>query len=362
MMFSGRLSIIACLILLLAATAHGQKQHAPVRSDIPYGQKLNPQAEEPVFAVCSKQGMRVLVSRDDGKTWRQTFLGTDSLEDGGWHGNFAVYGMAATNGVIGIFSGWGSPGVYIGSDDAVHWSHLNPEGQRPASVWDAAAGNGVMLTSADQWRGFTTSEKDFTEWKQHRVKELLGDGRTHHMICGFSEYENGSFIVVGDNRHVFYSHDNGASWEHSQIPESAGDRQEAVASGEGITVVSFKDRIARTADGGATWTVHESGLKGWGNSWRGLSFVRGEFWLTAKKGSHGRRSKDGIHWQDLPKGTPGGRFVEGESGTLVNVERGRYDIKRSEDGVTWESVFEAPSEDVSWDTTFAVYQRVNRAK
>ncbi|MCA9165549.1 MAG: hypothetical protein KDA62_21315, partial [Planctomycetales bacterium] len=77
-----------------------------------------------MFAVCSKQGMRILVSRDDGQTWKQTFLGTDSLEDGGWHGTFAVYGMAATKGVIGVFSGWGTTGVYIGSDDGERWTHL----------------------------------------------------------------------------------------------------------------------------------------------------------------------------------------------------------------------------------------------
>jgi hypothetical protein len=28
---------------------------------------------------------------------------------------------------------------------------------------------------------------------------------------------------------------------------------------------------------------HETGLKGRRKSWRGLSFVRGEFWLAAKK-------------------------------------------------------------------------------
>ena len=33
-----------------------------------------------------------------------------------------------------------------------------------------------------------------------------------------------------------------------------------------------------------------------GLSWRGLSAVQGEFWLTAKNGKSARRSKDGITW------------------------------------------------------------------
>ena len=210
----------------------------------------------------------------------------------------------------------------------------------------------------------TSSSDAFAAWNAHKVREMLGeDGKTHHMIAGYGDYEGGRFIIIGDNQHVFYSADNCQTWSHSRIPEEAGGGQEVIAYGNGIFVCSFKDgRIARSADGGATWTVHESGLKGWGQSWRGLSFVKGEFWLTAQKGSHARKSKDGVSWEDLPKSTPGGRFVESDGGTLINVERRRYDIKRSEDGVTWESVFTAPVEDVSWDTAFAVWGKVNRVK
>jgi photosystem II stability/assembly factor-like uncharacterized protein len=306
--------------------------------------------------------MRVLVSRDDGRTWRQTFLGTDSLEDGGWHGAFAVYGMAFTEGVIGVFAGWGAPGLYIGSDDGVNWSHLNARPTKLGSVWGAAAGQGRFLTSADQWRGMSSATHPFTDWTVHGVKDLLAGGKTHHMICGHGAYRGGRFLVVGDNHHVFHSADGGRSWQHGRIPEEAGTGQEVVAFGNDVFVVSFKDRVARSADGGATWTVHDPGLKGWGKAWRGLSFVRGEFWLTAKKGSHARRSRDGITWQDLPKSTPGGSFVESATGTLINVERSRYDIRRSPDGVTWKSVFTAPKEDVSWDTTFAVYGKLNRVR
>jgi hypothetical protein len=353
---------VAFTVIALATPTFAQDKHVKVRDDIPFGGSLQPRMEEPIFAVCSKQGMRVLVSRDDGKSWNQTFLGTDSLEDGGWHGTFAVYGMASTRGVIGVFSGWGTPGVYIGSDDGVHWTHLNKEPAKLGSVWGAAGGNGILLTSADQWRGMTSSDTTASNWNVHSLKTLLDGGKTHHMISGFGDYEVGRFIVIGDNQHVFYSDDNCQSWKHSRIPESPEKGQDVIAYGNKVFLCSFKDHVARSADGGATWTLHEHGLKGWGNSWRGLSFVKGEFWLTAQKGSHGRRSRDGITWKNLPKSTPGGRFVESESGTIINVERRRYDIHRSEDGVTWETVFQAAKEDVTWDTAFAVYEKVNSLK
>lgn len=99
-------------------------------------------------------------------------------------------------------------------------------------------------------------------------------------------------------------------------------------------------------------------------AWRGLSFVNGEFWITGRNGG-GRRSSDGANWEDLPAETPAGRFVQSPGGTIINVARGRYDIKRSTDGRSWETVFTAPEgkseeKDVTWDTAFAVYGKVNK--
>ena len=100
-------------------------------------------------------------------------LATDSREDGGWHGNYSVYGMAYTEGVIGVFSGWGTPGIYIGSDDGITWSHLNKEPAKLGSVWGATGGKGVMLTGADQWRGITSSSKNHANWRKHSLKLSL---------------------------------------------------------------------------------------------------------------------------------------------------------------------------------------------
>ena len=357
--------LVGSLFSLSISVVAQNPKFAPVRTDIPMGGKLSPKEEEPVFAICSKQGMRVLVSRDDGKNWKQTFLATDSREDGGWHGNYSVYGMAYTEGVIGVFSGWGTPGIYIGSDDGVNWSHLNKESAKLGSVWGAAGGKGVMLTGADQWRGITSSSDTHANWRKHSLKDLLDGGKTHHVICGFGDFKGGRFLAIGDNRHVFVSDDLCKSWKHSRIPEGVGDRgQEAIAYGNNVFVCSFKEKAARSLDGGVTWTLHDHGVKS--ASWRGLSFVNGEFWLTGRNGG-GRRSKDGATWEDLPTQTPAGRFAQSPNGTIINVARGRYDVKRSTDGKNWEIVFAAPTsaadeKNITWDTAFAVYGKVNKPR
>lgn len=357
-------SLVSCLLTFVLGFhfSHAQQKRAPLNEKIPLGGKLEPKQEVPVFAVSSKQGMRVLVSWDDGKHWKQTFLATDHLEDGGWHGNYAVYGMAYTEGVIGVFSGWGAPGIYIGSDDGVTWSHLNSAEANLGSVWGATGGKGVMLTSADQWRGITSSGKGHAEWSKHSLKDLLNGGKTHHIISGYGDYKGGRFLAIGDNRHVFYSDDLCKTWKHSMLPDEVGDRgQDVIAYGNGIFLCSCDVGVARSADGGETWTLHKTGLPA-RKSWRSLSFVNGEFWMTTRLGKQAIRSKDGITWKPLPKGTPGGRFVQSETGAIINVERGRYEIFRSTDGLKWETVFIPPAKDVSWDTAFAVYGKVNAAK
>jgi hypothetical protein len=72
-----RTPLILTLGLLAAAfsPAHAQKRE-PITIEAPYFAKLEPKPEQPVFAVCSKQGMRILLSRDDGKTWKQVYVAT----------------------------------------------------------------------------------------------------------------------------------------------------------------------------------------------------------------------------------------------------------------------------------------------
>jgi hypothetical protein len=354
-----RLALTLVLFAATALPAFAQKQREMLTADAPYFAKVEPKPEQPVFAVCSKQGMRILVSRDDGKTWRQVFLGTESLEDGGWHGSFAVYGMTYTGGVLAAFSGWGAQPNFIGSVDGEKWGYLHAQGAGPGKTypWDAAAGKGVMLMTGSSYQPMALATQ-FTDWKTIPVGKLLEAGKTHHMVVGYGDFGKGTFITIGDGGHVLYSHDLGATWAHTTMPSEAGKGQDGVVFGNGVFVCAFESVVARSTDGGKTWTTHPHGL-GSKPSWRSLSFVKGEFWLTSKGGKSARRSEDGIEWSDLPAGTPGGRFIEAETGTIINVERDRYDIRRSTDGgKKWDVVFTAPAKDVSWGLALGVYGKV----
>ena len=117
MVKKGIISVFAQFFILLCTVAQNPK-FAPVRTDIPMGGKLSPKEEEPVFAICSKQGcaslFRGMTERTGSKLSSLPDLGRRWLA---W--NYADYGMNYTEGVIGVFSGWGTPGIYIGSDNGV---------------------------------------------------------------------------------------------------------------------------------------------------------------------------------------------------------------------------------------------------
>lgn len=62
-----------------------------------------------------------------------------------------------------------------------------------------------------------------------------------------------------------------------------------------------------------------------------------------------RASADGKTWRDLPKGVPAGKVVATPDGTLICIDRQRFNALRStDDGQSWSKVysFKPETEDV----------------
>jgi hypothetical protein len=69
-----------------------------------------------------------------------------------------------------------------------------------------------------------------------------------------------------------------------------------------------------------------------------LSLVGKEFWLVSSKAA--RDSIDGRSWRDLSKGIPTGKIVASPKGTLISINRQRFNILRSADrGETWNEAY-----------------------
>ena len=69
-----------------------------------------------------------------------------------------------------------------------------------------------------------------------------------------------------------------------------------------------------------------------------LSLVGKEFWLVSSKAARG--SIDGRSWRDLSKRIPTGKIVASPEGTLISIDRRRFNILRSADnGETWNEAY-----------------------
>lgn len=109
------------------------------RVEIPLGGDFQPDPKTPVF-VAVGHGARILLSRDDGKTWKQVFWGYPGSDHGPWATNSIAY----TGGIFAVPVGWTFPTSYLASEDGVNWRHLS-NGNTKLSI--KGEGKAVMPTT-----------------------------------------------------------------------------------------------------------------------------------------------------------------------------------------------------------------------
>lgn len=348
-------TLILCCLALNACSAFAAEDSpadAKIRDSIPLGGDFTPNPKVGAFVVVG-HGARILVSKDDGRTWKQAFFAAPGADHGPW----ATKSVAYTSGVFAVPVAWGGPTIFLASDDAVNWRHLTsgatklPEGKGDPRLmtgftWGLAGGKGVFVSSgymtfsatADLGKTFTT----FALWGKFK-DDPRGKLNTHHIGTVYCGDASGRFLALGDNRgdagpkfgHLFASDDQGRTWKWlapKGLDASTG-RGTLKCNGKLLVMTDAMAANAWTsADAGETW----DGPHATGTQRAALSTVNGEFWLCGKKS---RTSTDGKTWRDLPAAVPEGQVIAGDKGTLISIHPQRFNIQRSTDGgQTWQEV------------------------
>ena len=334
--------------------AAGEKR----RAEIPLGGDFQPNPQAPAFVVCGHGG-RLLLSKDDGQTWTQTFFGYPAGDHGVWSTRTMTYG----GGLFVVAVGWGAPTSWLASDDGVSWRHLTRGDTRlpdakgnprlMPGTWGLAAGGGAIVGT-----GFMTlaathdGGQTFTPFALWGIakNDPRGKLQTHHLDPVYCGDASGRFLALGDNRgasgaqfgHLFASDDLGRTWKWLAPKglEASTGRGEMRCNGR-LLVMTDKDAAHAwtSTDAGETWT----GPYATGTQRASLSVVGGEFWLCGKKS---RASTDGQTWRDLPAAVPEGKVIASDQGTLISIHQQRTNIQRSTDGgQTWQEVhrYDPPS-------------------
>src|SRR6185437_2634746 len=317
--------------------AAGEKR----RDAIPLGGDFKPQAKAPAF-VAVGHGARIIVSKDDGKTWTQAFFGYPGADHGGW----ACSSVAYTNGVFAIPVGWTQPTSYLASDDGVRWRHPT-DGKTPLGAKDRpnlmpttlslAGGKGTFVGSG--YTTFTATPDFGKSWSTVSLYKFKADPRgkleTHHVKTIYCGDASGRFLALGDNRgadgpkfgHLFATDDLGKTWKWL-APKGLDAVKGRGAIASNGQLILMTDANAENAwcstDAGENWDgPHPTGAKR-----ANLSVVKGEFWLTIEPSRLStnvpRASADGKTWRDLPKAIPAGKIVASEKGTLINIDARRF--------------------------------------
>ena len=346
--------LTTCFALLLFITLNAQDTpeqlalSAKIREAIPLGGDFTPKPEVGVL-IAAGHCMNVVMSRDDGKTWKQVFYAAP----GGDHGLWAVWNSVAyTNGVFAIAAGWGAAGTVIASDDGENWRHLtnkNRISNKDAKPYDMATtmqfigvdGSFIMPLEATPDFGQTWYRGSAYGFKDAAGNKVKVDLAHPSLACG--EITGGKrIIVLGDAGPAIYSDDLGKTWVPMNIKvEPWGDEKGAkgiIALGKIFIIVKGTGQtVLRSVDGGMNWQAHPLDVQKPEGRSNGLSIVGDEFWVTGKTS---KASKDGITWRDLPASTPSGRIATTDKGTLISVSKSRLNILRSDDnGQTWTEAF-----------------------
>ena len=347
--------ILSLAFLLLAATvvvAEEIPEDAKIRDSIPLGGDFRPNPKVGAFVVVG-HGARIIVSKDDGQTWKQAFFAAPGADHGPW----ATKSVAYTNGVFAVPVGWGGSTIFLASDDGAKWRHLtsgtaklpNAKGdpRLMPGTWGLAGGNGVFVSSGymtfsatpDLGKSFTS----FAMWGKFK-DDPRSKMSTHHISTVYCGDASGGFLALGDNRgdsgpkfgHLFASDDLGKTWKWlapKGLDASTG-RGTLKCNGKLLVMTDTMAVNAWTSvDAGETW----DGPNATGAQRASLSVVNGEFWLCGK---HSRASVDGKTWRDLPAAVPEGQVIASDKGTLISIHPQRFNIQRSTDGgETWQVVY-----------------------
>jgi photosystem II stability/assembly factor-like uncharacterized protein len=266
------------------------------------------------FAVVVGERGHVLISEDQGRSWRQVEVPTVATLTGvrfhdrnlGW-----AVGHDAT--------------ILRTRDGGETWERVyhDPEEESPLfDVWFSDADNGFAVGAYGLFLGTADGG---SSWKRQTILEY-DDFHLHHI----ARSDTGRIYMAAEAGTVYRSDDGGRSWISLPSPYEGSFFGTLPLEGDTVLLFGLRGHVFRSEDEGETWEAIETGTVAALN--RGLRTSSGTVIIAGHDGTLLRSDDDGRSFtrQGLPDREALARVLQTEDGSLILI--GEFGVGRLEDG------------------------------
>lgn len=319
------------------STGEGATTEGPGADDSGSSGEEAPPDGVPMF-VALGQGGRRLLSCDDGLSWIAEQIVEDDNDD---HGPYTSRALTWGEGTFVIGMGWGNPGLLWRTEDGLEWEQTFPPADHTPTGLSGVVYGAGRFVAVEGRRTWHSEDRGMT-WA--RGDDLLPGAIIR--TVGYSAYGGGHYYAVGDGE-IHVSSD-GETWSTPSSVQGSCDgnvtRRGGVVDDEGLfLVVTDTGNVCRSDDGGDTFTHY---LVGDGDGTPVSSnIVVTELGFYAAGGAGAWSSEDGTEWESHAFDLDGDRIrrlARSDTGALVGIAWNGDDFYRSEDGLSWVRIDDAP--------------------
>ncbi|MCU0251885.1 MAG: YCF48-related protein [Vicinamibacterales bacterium] len=239
------LALMVCLIPAAAAGQTGEARERAARAPLAASSLLLDAAARDGLVVAVGERGHILVSTDEGQSWRQSEVETRAL-------------------LTGVFMHDGRLGWAVGHDEVIvrtrdgglTWQrvHNAPERERPLlDVWFADARTGLAVGA---YGGLLATRDGGDTWAPSTVHG--GDDAHLNQIAAAAD---GTLFLAGEAGHLYRSDDRGATWQPLPSPYDGSFFGLLPRPDGSLIAFGLRGHLYRSADRGRSWTPIVTGTE-----------------------------------------------------------------------------------------------------
>ncbi len=239
------LALLLCLLPAPAAGQPGEARERTARAPLAASSLLVDAAVRDGLVVAVGERGHVLISTDQGQSWRQSDVETRALLTG-VHMHDARLGWAVGHDEV----------VVRTRDGGLTWQrvHSAPEHEKPLlDVWFADARTGLAVGA---YGGLLATSDGGDTWTPRAV---YGEDDLHlNQIAAASD---GALYLAGEAGHLYRSGDHGTTWQPLPSPYEGSFFGLLPREDGSLLAFGLRGHLYRSPDGGRSWTPIPTGTE-----------------------------------------------------------------------------------------------------